>query len=82
MHIELSNDVSDLVRELVVSGRFESEQAAIAEGLRLLKSREQLAAEVARGLKQLDDGDWVDGDVVFGELDREIDAIEKERLGG
>jgi putative addiction module CopG family antidote len=81
MHIELPNDVSDFVRELVLSGRFDSEQAAVAEGLRLLKSREQLAAEVAKGLKQLDDGQWVDGDVVFDELEREIGAIEKGRLG-
>ena len=82
MHIELPNDVGDFVKELVVSGRFESETAAIAEGLRLLKAREQLATEVAKGLKQLDNGQWVDGDVVFEELVREIEAMERGRLGG
>ena len=82
MHVELPNDVSDLAKELVISGRFESELAAIAEGLRLLKARERLRAEVAKGLSQLDNGDWVDGDVVFDELDREIQALEKGRLGG
>jgi len=81
MHIELPSDVSDVVKELVLRGRFESEMAAIAEGVRLLKSREQLVAEVAKGLKQLDDGEWIDGDVVFGELDRDIEAIEEGRLG-
>ncbi len=82
MHIELPNDVSDFVKELVFSGRFQSEEAAVAEGLRLLRSREQLRSEVAKGFKQLDDGQWVDGDAVFEELDREIDAVEKGQLEG
>ncbi|NLX98736.1 MAG: CopG family transcriptional regulator [Rhodopirellula sp.] len=79
MRIELPNDVNDFVKGLVFSGRFESEEAAIAEGLRLLRSREQLRSEVAKGFKQLDGGQWVDGDEVFDEVHREIDAIEDDR---
>jgi putative addiction module CopG family antidote len=81
MNINLPTDVDEFVKELVLSGRFESEEAAIAEGLRLLMSREQLRAEVAKGVKQLDDGDWIDGDAVFEELDDEIDRIEAEKHG-
>jgi antitoxin ParD1/3/4 len=81
MNINLPNDVKEFVYKLVGNGRFESEEAVIAEGLRLLISREQLRAEVAQGLKQLDDGEWIDGDTVFAELDDEIDRIEAEKQG-
>ena len=80
MNVELPSDVTDFVRDLVVTGRFESEQDAVAEAFRLLKSHEQLRADVAEGFRQLDDGEWIDGETVFEELHREIDAIE-EQLG-
>ncbi len=44
-----------------------------------LGSREQLRSDVAKGFKQLDDGQGIDGDTVFEELYREIDAIEKRQ---
>jgi putative addiction module CopG family antidote len=81
VNIELSSDMLDFVRGLVVAGRFVSEQEAVAEALRLLKLREQVRHEVAEGFHQLDSGQWVDGDTVFQELDQEIDAIEKKHLG-
>lgn len=81
MNVEIPHDANDFLRELVVTGGFASEEAAVAEAIRLLKSREQLRAEIASGLRQLDNGDWVDGDTLFDELDREIDAIEKSRSG-
>jgi len=79
MNVELPSDMDDFVRELVVAGRFASEQEAVAEALRLLKLRERLRADVGQGFRQLDNGQWVDGETVFEELHRGIDAIEKER---
>ena len=81
MHVDLPSDVNDFVRELVVAGRFASEQDAVAEGLRLLKSREQLRATVAKGFRQLDEGEWWEGEAVFEELHRDIDAMEEQQLG-
>ncbi len=81
MNIELPNDISAFVKGLVLNGRFESEEAAVAEALRLLRSREQLRSDVANGFKQLDRGEWVDGETVFDELDREIDVIVDRGLG-
>lgn len=81
MNVELPSDVSDFVRNLVVTGRFATEQDATAEAFRLLKSREQLRADVAEGFRQLDEGEWTDGETLFEELHREIDSIEEQQLG-
>lgn len=81
MNVELPSDVNDFVRELVVTGRFASEQDAVTEAIQLLRSRERLRADVAEGFRQLDDGEWFDGEVVFEELQREIDTIEAKRPG-
>lgn len=80
MNVELPSDMGDFVHGRVVAGRFASEQEAIAEGLRLLKSREELKADIAKGFRQLDEGEWLDGEAVFAELQREIAAIENEQL--
>jgi antitoxin ParD1/3/4 len=82
MNIQLSTDMNQFVHDLVVTGRFSSEQEAVSEALRLLKSREQLRAEIAEGVRQLEQGEWVDGDEMFDELHREISAIENERVEG
>ena len=82
MNVELPSEVNDFVQQLLVAGRFASEQEATVEAFRLLKSREQLRADIARGFRQLDDGEWIDGKSLFDELDRDIDAIEEAQRGG
>lgn len=72
MNLELPGDVSALVS----SGRFDSKEAAVVEGVRLLMDREKLRADIASGLKQLDEGDCFSEDEVFEELHREIERIE------
>ena len=81
MNVHLPDEVNEIVNHLVESGRFQSGEEAVAEGLRLLVSREQLREEVARGFRQLDEGQGVDGDEVFGEVHQAIDTVEKEQLG-
>ena len=81
MNVELSSEANDFVRELVVTGRFASEQEAVTEAIGLLKSREQLRVEVAEGFRQLENGEWFDGEAVFEEVHREIDAMEANSSG-
>jgi len=81
MNVDLASEANDFVRELVVTGRFASEQEAVSEAIGLLKSRERLSAEVAEGFHQLESGEWFDGDAVFEDVHREIDAIEANPLG-
>jgi predicted transcriptional regulator len=43
-------------------------------------SRERLRAEIAEGFRQLDRGESFDGEEVFADVHREIDALEAHRL--
>ena len=68
MNVQLSPDAIQFVEELVASGQFESAEAAVAAGVRLLKSQQQLRAEIQKGVEELDAGQGIDGDVVFSML--------------
>jgi antitoxin ParD1/3/4 len=61
----------------IASGRFRSEQEAIAEGLRLLEQRESklrlLRTELLEGVEQLERGEAVPADQVFQELRSRIE---------
>lgn len=73
MTIKLPSEMDQLVKDLVVTGKYPSEDEAIAEGLRLLTSREQLKAEIAKGIRELDEGRWHDEETVFAELEKDLD---------
>ena len=68
MNIELPADAVQFVEGLVASGQYESADEAIAEGVRLLMSRQQLRAEIQQGIGELDAGLGIDGAQVFAEL--------------
>jgi antitoxin ParD1/3/4 len=70
MTINLSSDMDQFVKELVSTGKYPSEQAVVAEGLRLLMSKEQLKAEIAKGIRDLDEGRFYDEETAFAELDK------------
>ena len=81
MNVNLPREAADFLKNLVLQGRFESEEAAIAEGLRLLMSREKLKSEIQKGVKQLDEGEWFDGETVFRELNDVIDQVDADKRG-
>ena len=60
MNLSLPDDVNAFVKSLVSDGRFDSEEAAIIEGVRMLMGREQLKAEIQIGIDQLDNGNHFD----------------------
>jgi len=68
MNIELPADAVQFVEGLVASGQYKSANEAVAEGVRLLMSRQQLRAEIQKGIDELDAGQGIDGEVVFAEL--------------
>jgi len=81
MNLNLPSEVNDFVKGLVSNGRFNSEEDAIVEGVKLLMGREQLRGEVQKGVKQLDAGEFYDEETVFNEINAEIDKVEAEQQG-
>ena len=81
MNLNLPNEVNDYVKGLVSQGRFDSEEAAIVAGIRLLMSHEQFRDEIQKGVEQLDNGQWFGEETVFGEVNAEIDKIESSQQG-
>mgnify|MGYP002623860697 CR=1 FL=1 len=79
MNLDVRNEFNEFVRGLVWDGRFDSEQSAVVEGVRLLMEREKLRAEIETGVRQLDNGQWSDEESVFAEVNAEIDAIESAK---
>ena len=79
--MNLPSEINDFVKGLVSQGRFDSEEAAVVEGIRLLMSREKLRGNIQKGVKQLDDGQWLDEETVFAAVNAEIDKIESSRQG-
>jgi antitoxin ParD1/3/4 len=81
MTINLSSEMDQFVKELVSTGKYPSEQEAVAEGLRLLMSKEQLKLELAKAAKELDEGFGLDEDEVFAEVESVIASIENSKAG-
>ena len=65
------------VRRMVDGRRYLSPQEVIAEGLRLLESRETLREEVAKGFASLDVGKGVPADQVYSRAEKRITEIER-----
>jgi antitoxin ParD1/3/4 len=73
MTINLTSDMDQFVKDLVVTGKYASEEEAVAEGLRLLMSREQLKEEIAKGIRDFDEGRYYDEETAFAELEKDSD---------
>jgi putative addiction module CopG family antidote len=52
MNLQLSNEIHEFVRMLVHQGRFQSEEAAVVEGMRLLMLQENLRSQIQKGVEQ------------------------------
>ena len=68
MDIQLPQDQRSAIEALVTSGRYDSVQEAVSEGIRLLVSNEKLREAVQAGIDQADKGDLHDHDTVFAQL--------------
>jgi antitoxin ParD1/3/4 len=69
MNVDIPSDLNPFVQQMILSGNFQNENELVVEGLRLLKSREQLRTEVNAGIAQLEAGEGLDGDQVFERLE-------------
>ena len=76
MTTEIPSDLVPFVQRMVSEKRFFSESDVLAEGLRLLQSRETLRAEVRKGFDQLDAGHGIPAEDVCRRAEQRIQQIE------
>jgi putative addiction module CopG family antidote len=76
MNLNLPVEANDFVKSLVAQGRYQTEEDAVVDGIRLLKGREELRAKIAVGINQLDGGESFDEETVFDEVEAEISRID------
>ena len=68
MQIDLSGETALYIQSLVVAGEYRTASEAVAEGVRLLKGRQQLRADIQQGVDELNAGQGIEGESVFAEL--------------
>ena len=76
MNLNLPVEADEFVKGLVAQGKYQSEEAAVVDGIRLLMGREKLRDEIQIGIDQLDRGESCDQEKVFSEVDAAIDEVE------
>ena len=76
MNLNLPADANEFVKGLVAQGRYQSEEAAAVDGIRLLMGREKLRHEIRIGIDQLNRGISHDEETVFADVDSAINDTE------
>jgi len=86
MKITLTPEQETLVQERVASGGYDSPEAVIARALDVLQEyeeteryRREIRERLGRRIEQLADGEEIDGEAVFAEIQAEIDEVEPPR---
>jgi antitoxin ParD1/3/4 len=77
MNVQIPQEQWDIVERMVAAGRFSSVEEAVAEGIRLLESAEQLRQQVQMGIEQADRGEVIEHDTVFAQLKAMAAATER-----
>ncbi len=81
MNLNLPVEANEFVKSLVAQGKYQTEEDAVVDGIRLLKGREELRAKLAVGVSQLDNGEAFDEQAIFDEIEAEIVRIESSNQG-
>ncbi len=76
MSTEIPGDMATFVQRLLLERRYLSESDVVAEGLRMLQTRETLRDEVAKGFEQLDALHTTPAEVVYSRAEERVRQIE------
>jgi antitoxin ParD1/3/4 len=68
MDIQLPTEACQFIEGMVASGQYASVSDAVADGVRLLMSRQKLYSEIQQGIAELNAGMGIEGSQVLGEL--------------
>ena len=79
MTADIPSDLAFFVQRMVAERRFLTTDDVLAEGLRLLQSRETLRQEVRSGFEQLDAGLGVDAEVVYRRAEEKIREVARQK---
>ena len=85
MNVHLTPELEQLVQGRVTSGRYNSASEVVREALRLLEQRDEVFAlrkaeirkQIEEGWQAAGTGDFVDGDGVFDQIDKELEVMER-----
>ena len=77
MNIQLPTEAYQFIEGMVASGQYASVNDAVADGIRLLMSRQQLRAEIQKGIAELDTGMGIEGSQVFDELPSRLKRLKQ-----
>jgi antitoxin ParD1/3/4 len=80
LRVTLTPELEQFVASRIASGRYQSAEDVVHEGLRLLKEREgeheaaldDIRQKIAVGLEQAKRGELLDGEEVFRDLERQL----------
>lgn len=70
MDFEIPAELNPFMQDMLARGEYHNEGEVLIAGLRLLKSRELLLADVNAGIDQLEAGQTRTGEEVFARLER------------
>jgi antitoxin ParD1/3/4 len=68
MDIQLPTEACQFIEGMVATGQYASVSDAVADGVRLLMSRQKLYSEIQQGIGELNAGMGIEGSQVLGEL--------------
>jgi antitoxin ParD1/3/4 len=70
MTLDLSPQLTDLLRQRMATGLYGSEEEVIMAGLRLIADREEALAGIQRGIASMERGEGMPLDEAFAEIRR------------
>jgi antitoxin ParD1/3/4 len=87
MQINLKPELETFLIQKVETGQYKSLEEAINQGIELLKNRdevyqgrlEELQQEIMLGVKAAENGEFIDGDVLFQQLENRLKHIQNHQ---
>jgi antitoxin ParD1/3/4 len=89
MNVDLTPELEQLVQSKVSSGQYNSASDVLRDALLLLEQRDEvftlrrdeMRAQIEEGWQEARNGEFVDGDEFFDQMDAELEALARATAG-